>query len=446
MTTTTFDDARGLAVTAASAEAVQALDHAVTGYLSMARDTGDRLKAALTADPGMPMGHILKGYFFMLMATRPLHQRAAEAVDQALLSISDMTPRERGHLSALTAWNLGQASQALELWEGILFAHPTDVLALRLAHHGYFYSGDGQNLRDTVSRVLHAWDADVPGYGFVLGMRAFGCEETHDYDTCHEAGREAVGLIPENPWAVHAVAHAYEMTDQPQAGIEWITHNEPNWTGANNFRNHVWWHRALLHLDLGDYGAALELYDREILNRDLVEYLDIINDVALLTRLELHGQDVGDRWRSLANLCRERAGDHQLAFMDAHVAAGLVADGDMNEAEATVEALRAAAAAADPAHENQAVTRDVAADAALALAAWRGGDMARVVDLLMPLRYRLHAMGGSHAQRDLWAMVLLDAVIRTGDRVRAHALAAERLCRTPNDAWTQTQFDRAMAV
>ena len=438
-------DCRGLEVSAANAEAVQALDHTVRGYAAMARDTGERLKAALAADGGMVMGHVLKGYFFMLMATKALRGRAVKAAADAQALAEGASPRERLHLTALAAWAAGRTREALDRWEAILVDHPLDLLAMRLAHHGYFYAGDGQNLRDTVARCLHAWDEDVPDYGFVMGMRAFGLEETHAYDAAIEAGEAAVGLIPENPWAIHAVAHVHEMTDQPAAGIEWIGRHEPGWTGCNNFRNHIWWHRALMRLDRGEYSEALALYDQEITQRDVTEYLDLINDASLLLRLELHGQDVGDRWTDLAEDCAEHADDRQLIFLDAHIAAGM-AGTDPAAAAAMVERLRTAAEAADLEDDDAQVAAGVGADAAAALVAYKAGDLERVCDLLAPIRYDLHAMGGSHAPRDLWSMVLLEAAIGAGRSNLAHALAAERLCRLPANAWTQAAFDRAMAV
>jgi hypothetical protein len=49
-----------------------------------------------------------------------------------------------------------------------------DVLALKLAQYGCFYSGESKRMRDVLALVLPAWDAAMPGYGFVLGCHAFG--------------------------------------------------------------------------------------------------------------------------------------------------------------------------------------------------------------------------------------------------------------------------------
>ena len=78
--------------------------------------------------------------------------------------------------------------------------------------------------------------------------------------------------------------------------------------------------------------------------------------------------------------------------------------------------------------------------------AYKQGEMGRAVDCLTPIRYELPAIGGSHAQRDLFAMMLLDAAIRDGREALARSLAAERLCRMPNNSWAHDAYDRAMAV
>ena len=322
-----YQDCRGLNTTAKSADAVRAFETTLNSYLGIKPSAGPNLKATLEADPEMPLAHVLKCYFFMLMATAPLKERAQKAAAQARALAETATPREQLHVSAAEHWSHGRKRAALATWEAILVENPLDVLALRLAHHGHFYEGDGQNLRDTVNRRLYAWNPQTPGYGFVKGMQAFGFEETHAYDAALRAGAEAVEINAEDPWAIHAVAHVHEMRDEPDAGIAWIRQNEPGWTTANNFRYHVWWHRMLMHIDRGEYTEVLRLYDETLWDPDSDEYLDLVNDAAVLLRLELHGQDVGERWEALAQKCRGHTTDQALAFIDVHHVISLAAAG-----------------------------------------------------------------------------------------------------------------------
>ena len=439
-----FIDIRGIAASSKTLEGVRALDHAIDGYLCMAADTGDRLKAAYAEDSQMPMADILRGYFFMLMAVPALKVRAGELRGGLEDRWSAMTQRERLHADAMHAWAKGFTDQALEFWETILLTHPRDILALRLAHHGYFYRGDSQNLRDVIHRVQHAWDDQVPGYGYVEGMHAFGLEETHFYGHAIDKGHSAVEHTPINPWAIHAVAHVHEMTDDPKGGINWLAETESNLSHTNNFRYHVWWHRALMHLDLGQYDKVLELYDQNIWDPESDEYLDLCNDAALLMRLELHGINVADRWQSLAEKCRHRQADCILTFIDAHFALVLATVND----EATDTALDAQQKYAqnNPQEDNAQVAREVGVELAQALVAYRHGNYEATISTMLPIRYALSKIGGSHAQRDLFSMILLDAALRDGRIGLARSLASERRGRQPTNTWSKHAYDRAMAL
>ena len=261
-------DQWGHAVTAVGPGAVAALDKTCLSYLAIGRQTGGLLKAVFEADPDMVMAHCLKGYFVLLMGSGPLKARVPKSVTAAEAGLAGATAREKAHLAALTHWLADDSPAAARVWEEILADHPRDVLALRLAHHTYFYLGAAGDMLAAVDRIMRAWDDSVPGYGFVLGMRSFALEEAGEYAAAEETGRRAVGINAADPWAVHAVAHVMEMQDRHTEGIEWITGLEPHWTRANNFRYHLWWHRALMHLDRGEGNEVMRLYDEDIWTRN----------------------------------------------------------------------------------------------------------------------------------------------------------------------------------
>lgn len=431
-----YADCRGLDVTAASSDAVAAFDATVDAYLGIKPSAGPNLKATFAADPDMPMAHVMKAYFFMLMATGPLRDRAQKAAADADQRAESATPREQLHIQAAQHWSHGRKHRAIGAWEAILVQHPHDILAMRLAHHGYFYEGDGQNLRDTVTRRLFAWGPNTPGYGFVKGMQAFGYEETHAYDAAIRAGEEALEVNPSDPWAIHAVAHVHEMTRQPQAGIEWIDRHQSGWLSANNFRYHVWWHKMLMLLEQGHTDAVLELYDGTLWDSESDEYLDLVNDAAILLRLELHGIDVGDRWEPLAAKCRGHSNDHVLAFVDAHYAVALAAAKN-DGASALLDSMRTYAESGGD--ENAVITDRVGLPLAEAIIAHRAGEYGKAVELLLPIRYDLFRIGGSHAQRDLFAMVLIDAALKSNRLNVAKMLISERMGRAPTGLWTDAK-------
>lgn len=95
--------------------------------------------------------------------------------------------------------------------EDVTIAHPRDAIGLLAGHQIDFFTGQSRMLRDRIARALPHWDAAMPGYHSVLGMHAFGLEETGDHARAEAEGRRGVDLEPRDGWSQHAVAHVLEM-------------------------------------------------------------------------------------------------------------------------------------------------------------------------------------------------------------------------------------------
>ncbi len=432
---TALTDRRGLAVTAASAESVARLEATIAAYCTFGKDTGDRLKAALAADPQLVMAHLLRGYFMLLLVKRELVPRAQQALGaaDAAMAAAGATPREKLHRQALAAWIARDEARAIEILESILAAYPRDIVALKLAQYLLFYSGDATRMRDTVAKAIASWDESVPSYGFALGCHAFGLEECGAYDAAERAGKRAVELDPADIWGAHAVAHVFEMEERSEEGLAWIGTLAPCWAKANNFAFHVWWHRCLFLLKLRRYDEAIARYDSEVRAESTDEYLDITNAVALLWRLEQAGIDVGQRWQELAQRAAARIDDHMMAFGDAHYAMALAAAGAPGDFARWQASARSYAAQA---RETQAaVMGEVGIALGEAAFAHRQRDFARALDLLLPVRQAIHRIGGSHAQRDLFAQLAIDTAVKAGRYETARELLRERLATRPANNW-----------
>ena len=438
-------DARGLETTAASEAAVRNLDDTLSHYLRFGIETGDCLKRTLAADPELALAHCMKGYFFMLFCVPALADKARASLDAARRSVAERgaTDRERRHLDALDAWMRGEFAQAVAHLEAALAANPRDILALKLAHYLHFYLGDDENMRDSVGRVLHAWDDTVDGYGYVLGMNAFALEEAGAYEEAERAGRAAVERNPADLWAVHAVAHVMEMQDRRREGVAWVRESEPRLGECNNFGYHLWWHLALFHLELQEVDSVLQLYD-ERMRADLSdEYLDICNATSMLWRLEERGVDVGDRWNELAERCEARTSDHQMVFPDVHFLLALAAGGRDAAVERMLDSMRVFS---EGTATQQVVTSTVGIALGRAIAHWYRGEYAQAVDVLAPVRYRLRLIGGSHAQRDLFHQILIAAAFGCGRYETARTLLCERAARKPRNPWTWKRYAQALAA
>jgi tetratricopeptide (TPR) repeat protein len=438
-----FNDKRDLSLTAAGADAARAYDHTIDGYLSMAPDTGDRLKAVFAADGEMVMAHCLKAYFIMLMAMGGLMPKAQQAAAKAQELAAGASPRERMHARAAMLWTHRNQEGACIVWEEILLEYPRDILAARLAHFANFYSGDARRLRDSVNRLLPFWDEGVAGFSYFKGMQAFGFEEAGEYAPAQAAAEKAIELEPNDPWATHAYAHVMEMQDRQDDGLAWIDRLRPYWSKANNFQNHIWWHEALMMMDQGRMDDVVAQYDAHVAAPDSEEYLDLCNAASLLQRLEIMGIDVGDRWQPLAGKVRERTEEHLLTFVDLHYALALAAAGD-----AKVHEMREFMAAYEgPEDEsNLPIMKALGVPLVDALIAYRDGRYGEAIEAMTPVRYEMWQMGGSHAQRDMFDLILIDAAQKAGNLALTRALLSERRAAMPGDHWTEKAFGELAAA
>ncbi len=440
-----FHDARGLEVTADNARAVEHFDDVIDAYLHFAKDTGVHLKQSLAADAEFALAHCTKGYFFQLFCNGALEAKARASLDTARESADKrgITPREQLHLDALACWIAGDLTGAAACWETILIKHPHDILAFKLETYTRFYLGDSVRIRDTAARVMNAWNESITGYHAILSVYAFGLEECGDYAAAEREGRRSVALDAEDLWGVHAVAHVMEMQDRRKEGVAWLENSARSWGRGNNFVYHLWWHLALFHVDLEDFDRVLSLYDEKVrVDTESTEYLDICNATSLLWRLEERGIDVGDRWRELADKAAQRSTDHLLVFPDTHFVLALAGNGNTDQVDEMLASMRAAAGRAGVTESEVAAT--VGVPICEAIAAWYVNQFDRVVDLLLPVRYAIQGIGGSHAQRDLFWQMLIAACLRSGRIPEARALLAERSILKPGNPWTWRRYAEAL--
>ncbi len=137
-----------------------------------------------------------------------------------------------------------------------------------------------------------------------------------------------------------------------------------------------------------------------------------VGAVSLLARMEIAGLDAGHRWQQLAEHLRPRARDTLQPFLTLQYLYGL-ARADLAEADQLMQAIEDKAQSADA--FDRLVWRDVALPAArgvLAHARRNWADAARYLSIANP---RLSEIGGSHAQRDLFGQILLDAHLKLGN-------------------------------
>jgi len=439
-----MDDARGVPVSNGDTACLAAYDTALQQFNTYRGDALATVGAALDEHPDFVMGHVLRGHITVSLWERSVLPDVSATVAELRRLDSRSNDRERAHAVALGQWLDGDWNGMRATLDRLLVDHPRDLLALQAGHLADFFHGDRENLRGRVARALPAWDPDVDGYGFVLGMHAFGLEECGDYGAAEEAGRTALDVQPDDCWAHHAVTHVLEMETRQDEGVTFMMDRMPHWAQDDNgFAFHNAWHLALFHLDQLRPAEALDLFDRSVHPEPTGVQLMLCDAVALLWRMHLQGIDVGDRWEEIASAYEtgDEAGFY--AFNDMHAMMACAAAGRPDLASAL---LLAAGSAAQGTGTNAAMQRDVGLPILAAIDAFGRGDHASAIDLLLPVRYRAHAFGGSHAQRDIVHRTLLEAAIRSGDRSLAVSLSAERSSLRPDCPFTAQQARRALAM
>jgi hypothetical protein len=431
-------DSLGLEITGATPAALEHYAQALHELQCFIGDPVASIDKAIVAAPDFVMAHVFKGYLFALATEREAMAVAAEC--HAAAARLEGTQRERAHVAALGKLAANRWHEASAALEDISIDEPRDVLALQVGHQVDFFTGNARLLRDRIARALPAWSAAMPGYHALLGMHAFGLEEMGDYASAEVEGKRGVELEPRDGWSQHAVAHVMEMQSRQRDGIAWMRADTDAWTEDSFFQVHNWWHLALFHYDLGEVDEVLKLYDGPIYGPRSPLAINMVDASALLWRLSLRGVDVGDRWGPLAANWAPKAGDRNYAFNDVHAVMAFVGAGESKLVDAVIEAQREAMRADD---DNVGFTRDVGHPLALAIKAFGDGNYRETIRLMRPIRGIANRFGGSHAQRDVIDLTLIEAALRAGDVPLSRALAAERHAQRPASPLSQLFVQRA---
>jgi tetratricopeptide (TPR) repeat protein len=422
-------DERNLPLSTDSTEAATLFDRAVEHYLKYHIDSMSLVGSAMTADPNFVMAHCLKGYLLLSAANPANRQQIAATLAAAEANAAAGTQREKQHVAAFAAWANGELDRSFAIWRQILDATPTDLLAWRICDTTWFRHGQTQKILEQADRIAPRWSSDLPGYDCCQCIWAFAHEETGDYAAAERAVDAALERDRTNYFAHHVKAHVMEMDCRPREGRDWLASQIPNWSVGNNLIHHLWWHRTLMELDLGERDAVLASYDENIRNfADPMtkavpdHYVDLQNANALLWRLEQLGLDVGDRWSELADKAEARIGDAGHLLLVPHLMLALAATGRDEASARFLAALREIAA--DASQWTAPAVADVVIPVCEAALAHRHGDHTRVVDLLAPRQQQIRLLGGSAAQRDLFFQLLIDAAMRADRRDVVSAMIA----------------------
>jgi tetratricopeptide (TPR) repeat protein len=436
------EDAHGHPLSGASAPAASAYNDAVRAFNLVCGDAIGAFDAAREAAPEFTMAYLGKAWLLTMANDPGLMTQAAGLI--ATARPLPKNEREEAHFAAVSHVVEGGRAAAVAVLDRHLMRYPFDLLAHQAATLCDGFLGRFRWVKDRSARALPLWSRDRQGYPTMLALHAFGCEEAGDYARAEDESREAAELEPLSFWPHHTVAHVMEMTGRPEDGLGWMAAREALWsTPTHTNQAHIWWHRALFHIELGQYEAALALYDGPVraTQRRLGNILT--NASALLWRLDTLGCDVGDRWHELADLWEGHADGKCLVFTDIHAAMAELGAGREALVDQRLAAMRDTAASD---REAARLYRTVGVPVVEGLTAFRRGAYDRAIELLTQTRFDLWGIGGSHAQRDVIDWTLTEAAVRAGQRDVALSLAHERLGSRPRSVPNRRFLNQAAAI
>ena len=404
---------------------LRAIDDFIEGYLAY-ETRAERILGAADADPGSCLANVYAGLLWMLLEAPAGARRAAKYLAAAERAAPSATPREQLNTAVLRSWVDEDLAQTLRLCDRISDDFPRDLAIVKTHQYLEFNRGNSPEMLRVALKVAGA-NAEIP---HVYGMTAFAYEECHLLVEAESQARTALDMKRKEPWAQHALAHVFLTRGRIEEGARFLEDAADTWGELNSFMvTHIWWHLALFYLSQGRDKKVLELYDRHCWGIAKDYSQDQIGAVSLLARFEIAGIDVGPRWQDLSNHLVARRRDTVQPFLTLQYLYGLARAG-RPEADELLESVRHYAETAPP--FSREVWRNVALPGCEGLHAYARGDFATAWSHLAASVPRMAEAGGSHAQRDLFEQILLDAAVKGGRPASAQQMLELRRAADPN--------------
>tara|TARA_R110002020_G_scaffold327121_2_gene542773 strand:- start:12183 stop:13559 length:1377 start_codon:yes stop_codon:yes gene_type:complete len=400
-------DLYGLPVTVENPETLNGINDFIHGFLSYHPKAAGIITAA-DADPDCALVNAYAAMLWMFMEAPVAPQNAAPYLARANARRDMVTAREALVIDAAAAWIADDVPELLAICDRITTDHPRDMAMLKLAQYHLFNLGDAAGMLRMALKALPEAE-DIP---YAHGMIAFGYEQCHLLDRAEAAARHAMELQRDEPWAHHAIAHVMLTQGRVSEGAAFLESVAETWDGLNSFmHSHNWWHLALFYLSLGRHDDVRAAYDTHVWGLSKEYSQDQVGAASLLARMEFAGVDVGARWDDVADHVAQRGADTVSPFLTLQYLYALSRTG---RAEADVMMKAIEDRAQDTSRHDHIAWRDVALPAARAICAHARKDWGKTISDMARALPRMAECGGSHAQRDLFEQIHLDALVKDG--------------------------------
>jgi len=377
-------------------------------------------KNMMNADPDFAMGQIFSlGMDCFATSPKKNPEPRMKLIDfSAKHKNGSLTKYEEEHLKAAVMLGNEDYWGAMIQFQSILESFPKDPLALQMAYFLALTIGQTKRLKDIPASVVKYYDPSTPFYGHVYGKLCFGQGEGGEYEAGEISGRKALDHFPLDNWSHHALAHNFEESGRPLQGRLFLTNSARDWTLGTTFSHHIWWHTALFHVQLGEFEAALSLYDDKVGPMTLKDggNFPLSDGSSLLMRLHLEGVDIGDRATAQASKWVNHNEDFVSLFYDGHNSFCSMLAGDRAANSKLLDNMRDYVSG-DRSGWNKEVTAKVGVPLVEGITKYMDGEYSEAVSKLAPIMPELQEkIQGSKAQKDIFRQILLHAAVKSGEK------------------------------
>ncbi|MDF1795378.1 MAG: hypothetical protein P1U63_02445 [Coxiellaceae bacterium] len=428
-------DAHQLEVTTDDAQAIEFINVFVENFMLL----DEKLLQIFEYADTKPDCAILQCYAALMHIASLSKNEALKAnalIDRALNEYDDLTPREQLYLQAVQASMENRLEDALTFYEEIGKQWPRDLIAAKMIEFHCFETGENQRQLAYFKNHQHD-NQEQPHF---LAMLAFAYELNGKTDQCIQTANQSTELLAHNPWAFHALVHAYTSNGQYHNGIRLLRETEAIWShGVQFIQSHMGFHLAALYLTELDYDNAIDIYHQYVWDKQPETINEQKDAILLLWTIELAGRNLSTEWRRLTPYIEQHTTEFNFPLLNIMFIYALHRAGEHLKAENALQALKHFAAQQQGVDAHRWQQNGIPlAEACLAFAE---KDYNHASELLFD-KFDTTTTGGSDEQRSVFWQSYLLSLIHSGQEKKAIELLDEKMgqSKTPcalEDWWQQ---------
>lgn len=383
--------------------------------LSQSKDCGSIIESA----GFYPENTLIQIYAKMLLLYDMTHEsfNSVRAFAEKLAAENLTNPHEKLWAQVLLTTTQKKFTTAIQLLEEITNQWPEDLVAFKFCEYLYFISGfkaKNQQFLAHSNKLLSTHSNN----GYFLGSHAFALSLNDCYDQAIEQGNKAVDLAYTNPWAHHALAHAFLGSNNPVAGQKTMLGFQANWQESGwPALCHNTWHLMLFQLANHEY-EQVQNTCFDVLWPGLLEYKLVHIDfdvISTLWRLELYGLSIPEERYQIFNSHLDGHWDNFLCgYQVAHSVFALVRAGNAQRVNDLLQRFDREKIDANSLKFLKAINR------------FANEEFKQAADDLEDLLEAIPQFGGSDGQIDLFYQTYYYCLLKSKQMRKAEAFKSKR--------------------